>query len=194
MSREAESSWVPLVDYRRNEISEVTIHGSVSWVSGDKVIYSHGGNVTCYGRSMMKPMMMKVFTDELSGLNWKQKAITVSSHNGDTEHINAMKSILSRDELGLMQTPHSVPLMQFGKQKRRPRRYYHCCSGEHAGILRGCREKGWDRVGYTWPHHAFHLAYLDEVRKVLGKNWEPQRVAKDGCGVTDGVHDSQRTV
>ena len=45
-------SWVPLVDYRRNGVSENTIHGAVAWFSGDQCIHSFGGNVLCYGRSM----------------------------------------------------------------------------------------------------------------------------------------------
>ena len=51
--------WEPLVDYRRNGVSETTIHGAVAWAHGDEVIHSFGGNVLCYGRSMMKPIMMK---------------------------------------------------------------------------------------------------------------------------------------
>ncbi|MBC7473750.1 MAG: asparaginase [Candidatus Sericytochromatia bacterium] len=179
-----DTTWVPLVEYRRNNIAECVIHGAVSWVSGKNLIYSWGGNVVCYGRSMMKPIMLKVFAEELDPVfNWEQKAISVSSHNGDTEHIRAMKSILNESEMSLMQTPHALPLMQFGIQKRRPRRYYHSCSGEHAAILKGCLLKGWSRVGYTLPHHPLHIAYLEMVRKYLGKDWNPAVIAKDGCGL-----------
>ncbi|MEQ1877629.1 MAG: asparaginase, partial [Bdellovibrionia bacterium] len=144
--------WQPLIDYRRHDVSETTIHGAVAWVSGSKIVHSFGGNVLCYGRSMMKPVMMKVFAKDLTThLNWTQKAIAVSSHNGDTEHVAAAQSILPESEWGLMQTPLDVPLMQFGRQVRRPRRWYHCCSGEHAAILLGCRLKGWNRAGYTLP-------------------------------------------
>ena len=45
------------------------------------------------------------------------------------------------DFVALMQTPLDVPLVQFGRQVRRPRRWYHTCSGEHAAILRGCRAR-----------------------------------------------------
>lgn len=180
----AKDTWVPLVDYRRNGVAECTIHGALSWVSGDEVIHSYGGDVLCYGRSMMKPFMMKVFAKELDAvLTSEQKAISVSSHNGDADHVNVAQSILSESELGLMQTPLALPLMQFGQQRRRPRRLYHPCSGEHAAILRGCQLKGWNRVGYVWPHHEFFLAYLAEVKKVLGQDWEPKVVAKDGCGL-----------
>ncbi|MFN8578399.1 MAG: asparaginase [Candidatus Sericytochromatia bacterium] len=177
-------TWVPLVEYKRNGIAECIIHGAVSWVSGKNLIYSWGGNVVCYGRSMMKPLMMKVFAKELDSiLNWEQKAICISSHNGDTEHIRAMKSILNESEMSLMQTPHALPLMQFGKQRRRPRRYYHPCSGEYAGILRGCLLKGWPRVGYTLPHHPLNLTYLENLKKYLGQDWKPEVIAKDGCGL-----------
>lgn len=176
--------WEPLVDYRRNDVSETTIHGAVAWASGGKIVHSFGGNVLCYGRSMMKPVMMKVFADELADvLEPRQKAIACSSHNGDTEHVAAAQSILSEAEWGLMQTPLDVPLVQFGRQVRRPRRWYHTCSGEHAAILRGCRLKNWERVGYTLPTHTMFGAYLDVLRRYLGDDWEPLAVARDGCGL-----------
>jgi L-asparaginase len=179
-----EVEWQPLVDYRRNGVSETTIHGAVAWGTSKGLIHSFGGNVLCYGRSMMKPLAMKVFAKELEPLlNWEQKAISVASHNGDTEHVAAAQSILHEPEWGLMQTPLDVPLVQFGRQVRRARRWYHCCSGEHAAILRGCREKGWDRVGYTLPQHPFFGAFMDVLRKSLGPDWNPVRVARDGCGL-----------
>ncbi len=172
--------WEPLVDYRRNGVSETTIHGAIAWAHGRELIHSFGGNVLVYGRSMMN---MKVFAGDLADMGWDQKAISVASHNGDTEHVAAAQSILHEQEWGLMQTPLDVPLVQFGRQVRRPRRWYHCCSGEHAAILRGCRARGWERVGYTLPQHPFFAAYLDVLRRTLGPDWSPLRVARDGCGL-----------
>lgn len=178
------NSWVPLVDYRRNEIAEVTVHGAISWVTGRKVFYSYGGDVLCYGRSMMKPLQLKVFAKELGPiLSGPSKAVSVASHNAEPCHIEAVKAILRPSEFGLMQTPLALPLAQFGQQLRRPRRWYHPCSGKHAAILRGCQIKGWSRVGYVWPHHQFHQAFLKEIQKTLGKDWKPERTAKDGCGL-----------
>jgi L-asparaginase len=133
---------------------------------------------------MLKPQMMKVFAKDLeSVLDPEQKAISVASHNGDTEHVRVVKSILSDTEWGLMQAPLDVPLVQFGRQVRRPRRWYHCCSGEHAAILRGCRIRGWSRVGYVWPHHPFFQEFLGYVSRVLGPEWKRGTIAKDGCGL-----------
>ena len=177
-------AWEPLVDYRRNGVSETTIHGAIAWCHGDELIHSFGGNVLCYGRSMMKPLMIKVFTEILSeATSWEQKAIALSSHNGTTEHIAAAQSLLSESEWGLMQTPLDVPLIQFGRQGRRPRRWYHCCSGEHAAILKGAKLKGWNRAGYTLPQHEFFQSYLKVLQRFLGSDWQPLRVARDGCGL-----------
>src|ERR1043166_10056284 len=52
-------NWQPLVEYRRNGVAENTIHGAVSWVTGRQLLYSFGANVEVYGRSMVKPLMMK---------------------------------------------------------------------------------------------------------------------------------------
>ena len=182
--------WEPLVDYRRHGISETTIHGAVAWATGSrkpgkagKLVHSFGGNVLCYGRSMMKPVAMKVFSRELEDCSWEQKAIAVSSHNGDTEHVAAAQSLLHETEWGLMQAPLDLPLVPFGRTVRRPRRWYHTCSGEHAAVLRGCKAKGWPRIGYLLPQHPWFQGYLGEVRKVLGKDWEPLRIARDGCGL-----------
>jgi len=176
--------WEPLVDYRRNGVSETTIHGALAWASGGKLVHSFGGNVLCYGRSMMKPLMIKPVADVLAPeLEWPQRAIAVSSHNGTAEHVAAAQSLLSEAEWGLMQAPLDVPLVQFGRQVRRPRRWYHCCSGEHAAILKACRLEGWTRAGYTLPHHPFFQAYLGEIRRHLGADWKPLRVARDGCGL-----------
>jgi L-asparaginase II len=176
--------WQPLVDYRRNGVSETTIHGAIAWASGGKLIHSFGGNVLCYGRSMMKPFMLKPLVKVLANETaWEQRAIALSSHNGSTEHVAAAMSLLDESEWGLMQTPLDVPLVQFGRQVRRPRRWYHPCSGEHAALLKGFRKMGWDRVGYTLPHHPFFAAYIQQLRKTLGANWNPLRVARDGCGL-----------
>ena len=175
--------WQPLVDYRRNGVSETTIHGAVAWASGNQIIHSFGGNVLCYGRSCMKPVMLKVFAKDLEPVtNSQQRAIAVASHNGTAEHVAAAQSLLDPSEWGLMQTPLDVPLVQFGRQVRRPRRWYNNSSGQHAAILKGCRLKNWSRVGYTLPRHPFFQAYMQQVRRFLGAEWSPLRVARDGDG------------
>ena len=178
--------WEPLVDFRRMDISENTIHGAIAWAHGNEIIHSFGGNVLVYGRSMMKPFTMKIFSEALAkaGLSSEQMAISCSSHNGDTEHVATAQSLLSESEWGLMQCPLDVPLIQFGRQVRRPRRWFHTCSGAHAAMLKGMRLMGISRAGYTLPSSGWFPLYLDVLRRMMGKpDWEPLRVAKDGCGL-----------
>ena len=83
-----------------------------------------------------------------------------------------------------MQCPLDVPLIQFGRQVRRPRRWFHTCSGEHAAILRALRVRGANRAGYTLPNTPWFGEYMGKIREMIGNpNWEPQRIAKDGCGL-----------
>ena len=178
--------WEPLVDFRRMDISENTIHGAISWAHGTEIIHSFGGNVLVYGRSMMKPLMMKTFADVLESekISWEQKAISCSSHNGDTEHVATAQSLLTESEWGLMQCPLDVPLIQFGRQVRRPRRWFHTCSGEHAAMLKALRVMGINRAGYTLPNSPWFKKYLEVLRKIMkNPDWAPTRVAKDGCGL-----------
>jgi len=175
--------WEPLIDYRRHGVSETTIHGAVAWASDEEIFHSFGGNVLCYGRSMMKPVMLKVFAEILEPeTTWEQKAIAVASHNGSAEHVRAAQSLLPEPEWGLMQTPLDVPLVQFGRQVRRPRRWYNNSSGQHAAILKGCRLRGFNRAGYTLPHHEWFAEYLELIRRDLGAQWQPRRMARDGDG------------
>lgn len=178
-----EVDWVPLVDFRRNGVSENTIHGAIAWYSGNECIHSFGGNVLCYGRSMMKPFYVKVFAEELSEMTVKQKAISVSSHNGSVQHVEAAQSILSESEWPLMQTPLDLPLVQFGRQVRRPRRWFNNSSGHHAALLKGCRLKGWNRAGYTLPSHPMFKEHLNVLKRYLGQDYKPKRIARDGDGL-----------
>ena len=165
--------WEPLVDYRRNGVSENTIHGAIAWWSGNKMVHSFGGNVLCYGRSMMKPFYIKVFAEELSDCDWKQKAISVASHNGSAEHVEVAQSLLSEGEWGLMQTPLDLPLVQFGRQVRRPRRWFNNSSGHHAAIFKGCRLKGLvARRLYAAVASGFQRIHVSHAA-VFGRSFSP---------------------
>ena len=46
--------WEPLVDYRRNGVSENTVHGAVAWYSGGEL----GSKSPCVGRIKNSPEKM----------------------------------------------------------------------------------------------------------------------------------------
>ena len=173
---------------RRNGVSETTIHGAVARAHGDEVIHSFGGNVLCYGRSMMKPFMLKAFTKELEDATWEQKAISVASHNGDTEHVATAQSLLSEEEWPLMLTPLDVPLIQFGRQVRRPRRWYHTCSGEHSAISPRLQKERVESCRLHFTQCQVFKAYMEQIRTYLGEDWKPLRLLRM---VVDYLHPTQ---
>ena len=87
--------WEPLVDYRRNGVSETTIHGAVAWYDGGKL--SIVLVVTFLLWTLMEPLMLKVFADELDDLNWEQKAYLSLSHSSTSEHVKAAQCFLKSD-------------------------------------------------------------------------------------------------
>ncbi len=177
--------WEPLVVYRRNGVIENTVHGSVSWWSGGREIHSLGSDVLCYGRSTMKPLYLKPFTQDLADCtNWKQKAISLASHNGAREHVEVAKSLLNKTDQGLMLTPVDLPLVPSNSAGvTTPDRWLNNSSGHHAAILRGCLLRGWDRGDYMSPRHGVFKNYVNVMKSYLGEDWQPLSVARDGDGL-----------
>jgi len=175
-------SWAPLVEYKRKGISERVVYGAVAWVQGKNLIHSFGGDITCYGRSLMKPYMLKVFTKELSGLSWEQKAISVSSHNGSAFHRKIAQSLLTEDEQKMIQISSSFPLIPDSEVNRKTP-WCNPCSGEHAAIVKGCLSKKWPVDSYMKQEGEFYKKYICGVKDVLGDIWSPVVTAEDGCGL-----------
>ena len=174
------TSFELLLERKRGTIAEIMVHGSVCWVHGQKIIHHIGGDPLIYGRSLMKPFQIKVFTEELSDLSERQQAIALSSHNGTTTHIELAQSLLDKEDWGKLQTPASLPLGGCSNEKSR---WHHPCSGKHAAILRGCIQKGWPTKNYLDPSHPYHKAYLQQLELVLGTDQQTLVACPDGCGL-----------
>lgn len=179
----SESSWSRLIEYRRNGISEVVIHGAVAWVSGKTVIHEIGGRDLIYGRSLTKPFQMKGLAEVLDReLTIEGKALSVASHGSEEKHLATLNEMLDADRLKLMLTPPSMPLGA-GVVAKSPSPFYHPCSGKHAAILKACDLSGWPKENYTAPDHPYHQSYVAELKRALGPDWKPFAMAKDGCGL-----------
>lgn len=179
----SESSWARLIEYRRNGISEVVVHGAISWVSGHNAVHEVGGRDLIYGRSLTKPFQMKGLAKTLEHeLTLDGKALSVASHGSEEFQIETLKQMLDEDRLKLLLTPPSMPLGAGGVAKS-PSRNFHPCSGKHAAILKACEILGWPKENYTSPTHPYHKSYVLELQKALGADWKPFAMAKDGCGL-----------
>ncbi|HJT37450.1 MAG TPA: asparaginase, partial [Actinomycetota bacterium] len=110
-------------------------------------------------------------------------AIACSSHNGEAEHLAAVRSIL--DAAGIDETalrcPADVPLYLpavMGVREKLP--VYHNCSGKHAAMLAACTAAGWPLETYREPDHPLQQAVTALVRSAVG---EISAALIDGCGV-----------
>ena len=178
-----ETSWPKLLEYKRNGISEVVAHGAISWFTGQNEIHEAGGSNILYGRSLTKPFQIKGVAGVLDReLSIEAKALSVASHGSEPMHLSTLRTYLNPQKETQLLTPPSMPLGA-GVKADKPSALYHPCSGKHAAILRACELNGWPTTDYTSPSHPYHAVYLAELRKVFGPAWQPDAMAKDGCGL-----------
>src|SRR5205814_3610985 len=135
-------------------------------------------------RSSAKPLQARVSIEA----GWRPPdshavAIACASHNGEPEHVAAVRAILSQSGLdeSALQCPADVPLYLpavMGIRERAP--VFHNCSGKHAAMLAACRASGWPLDTYRDADHPLQRAVTALVEEMVG---EIGAMLTDGCGV-----------
>lgn len=142
----------------------------------------------CAFRSSAKPIQARVTLEA----GWKptsseQLAIACASHNGEPEHVAAVRSLLRDggvDEADLL-CPVDVPAFRpAALEVDEPKRIYHNCSGKHASMLAACAAAGWPLDDYRAREHQLQLAIAKRIDE-LTQGAIAQLV--DGCGVVTPV-------
>ena len=101
--------WEPLVDFRRMDVSENTIHGAIAWAMAGNNPFIR------WERAHLRALDDETIHDESvrrgfgQWLDWDQKSISCSSHSNDARHVAAAQSILNESEWGHMQCPLMFP-------------------------------------------------------------------------------------
>ena len=132
---------------------ETTIHGAVARFRPRHHPFFRG-NVLCCGGA--KPFM--ICMDELGAVtNWKQRAISVSSHNGDAIHVEAAQSC--SEALGAYANP-AGRASSVGKSVVLAVGF---TPGEHAAIFEAARKRDGHSPGIL-QHHPF-LVLPKQVRR-----------------------------
>jgi L-asparaginase len=161
------SLWSPFFDLARNGIVERSLFGAAVARHGNQTVFD-SSNPVIYGRSLTKPFQMKAVAEILDPvLPWEEKAIALSSHDGNAEQLGAVQKILPANELALIQLPSLS----------------HPCSGKHAAIIKACELMGWPTATYKSIGHPYNLRYRELLEKNLGRSLENETVAADGCGL-----------
>jgi L-asparaginase II len=136
-------------------------------------------------RSCTKPVQAAVSLAAIGDerLSDGQVAVMCASHNGESVHLRAVRSLLRKGGLAeeALRTPADRPLdAASAVGVRRPASVFHNCSGKHAGMLLACVRAGWPTATYRGRSHPLQRRVLQTVRLLTGT--EPV-VGVDGCGV-----------
>ena len=152
--------------------------GSVNLELGDS---SH----LIFPRSTVKSFQAAAMVRHGLELEPRLLALGASSHSGSSEHIAAVREILSTvglDESAL-QCMLDKPL---GENERRAygdkeaTRIAMNCSGKHAAMLVTCVKNGWSIENYLDADHPLQIACREELENLSGE--KITLTSTDGCG------------
>jgi L-asparaginase II len=178
---------VPLVRIVRSGLEESVHLGDVVVCDASGRVMTSAGDPerSVYARSSMKPLQAAVSLSRLDDdVPTELVAIMCASHNGEPEHVAAVRRLLRGGNvaLGALRCPEDVP------SRRRdvaaapgPRRIFHNCSGKHAGMLRACAARRWDLETYRSRGHPLQRAVAAAV--VRATSVTRPHIGVDGCGV-----------
>jgi L-asparaginase II len=177
----------PLARVVRSGFQESVHLGDVAVCDADGRVVAFAGDAhrPLFSRSSMKPLQATVSLDTIGDedLEKRQVAVMCASHNGETVHVETVRSLLDRAGLGVddLRCPPDYPLDQDAAARAgERRRETHNCSGKHAGKLLACVRAGWDTEAYLDPDHPLQQRILAAVR--VGTGIEHPRIGVDGCG------------
>jgi L-asparaginase II len=179
----------------RGDVVEARIRGHVAVADATgRVLAGAGdpGSVTTL-RSCVKPLQalpfVRLAADRL-GASEAEVAIACASHQGEDEHLAAVRSLLSRaavpeSALGCgPQLPSDEPtarrLLAAGGT---PQPIHNNCSGKHAAMLATCAVMGWPLEGYMDPAHPCQVAVTAAMGEMLGVDLTGVAYGIDGCGL-----------
>jgi len=183
-----------LVKVYRNELVESIHRGSLAIVSknGDLLYYVGDPYYVTYMRSSAKPLQAIPVVEsgalEKYGINERELATIVASHNGENIHIEAVRSILNKidlDETYLKCGIH-MPYSEEARKKlilegKEATPVYNNCSGKHSGMLLLAKMKNYPFEKYYEPEHPVQKEILKTMRYIT--KYEGIKIGVDGCGV-----------
>ncbi len=152
------------------------VHAVAVDLDGQVVVSAGNSSLVTFMRSSAKPLQALPLARLPADLEDREIAIACASHLARPEQVDAVRSLLRRagaDEDELVCGPEGEP----------PSRLNHNCSGNHAGMLLVCRDRGWDIEGYGRPEHPVQRLLHSEIAAAADVPLERVGTAGDGCGV-----------
>lgn len=180
----------------RGNIIDLTHIGHIAVVDyTGKILYKYGNpeRVT-FARSSAKPIqaipVLESGAVEEYGITDKEIAIFCASHNGESFHVDAVRSILKKAGLNedYLQCGSHYPLASYVTEEMKSKgitpENIHCnCSGKHSGMLITCKYYGEDLYTYYKPEHPVQKRIMKTISEVCEYDEDKILTAVDGCGV-----------
>ena len=148
-------------------------------------------SLAVYARSALKPLQATAMLSLGLDISPELLAVVCASHNGDPEHIDAVRRLLAEYDLteSDLRNTSSPPLSSTARRVNvaagiEPAPIYMNCSGKHAGMLVTCRINGWPIQSYLDPDHPLQAA-IGSTLSDLGAHVD--HVGVDGCGAPTHV-------
>ncbi len=145
-------------------------------------------------RSCVKPLQalpfLRLAADRL-GAGGAEIAVACASHQGEDEHLAAVRRLLARAQVPEEALGCGPQLPSDEATARRllasggvPRPIHNNCSGKHAAMLATCAVMGWRLDGYMEPAHPCQQAVSAALQEILGVDLDVAPRGIDGCGLT----------
>ncbi len=186
--------YVPLVEAWRGDMVESVHFGAIAVVDPEGGLRHHAGDpeTPIYLRSIAKPaqalpLLMSGAAGRF-GLTAAELAVIIGSHNGETVHLEAVRSILGKIGLGedaLLCGAHAPYHKPTANDLRRrgiaPSVLHNNCSGKHAGMLALAIHLGAPTGTYLEPDHPVQVRIRAAIEMLAGLPPGGARLATDGC-------------
>jgi L-asparaginase II len=188
-----------------NPVLVEVIRGSLveSWHSGAIAVSDAAGRLLLalgdverpiYPRSAVKAMQALALVEsgaaDAFALSEDELAVACASHNGDSVHVEAVRSLLAKaglDESYLACGAHwpisEDVTRELLRAHERPRAIHNNCSGKHAGMLATAMHFGFEPKGYERPDHQVQVMIARIISEICGIALDRSRMGIDGCSV-----------
>jgi L-asparaginase II len=185
-----------LLHYTRGGKVESRHHADVAVVDATgKMVWEFGdGTRPMFWRSAAKPFQVLPLIEkggvDRFGLTEEEVAFMVSSHSGESQHVNLAYSILKKIELtiddlacGAAKPMNSKMAKELMMQQLPFQAVHNACSGKHSGMLALAQMLQIDPTGYTELAHPVQQIMHQAVADSANLQKEEIDTGIDGCGV-----------
>lgn len=171
----------------RADVAVVDVTGKSIWEFGD-------GNRPMFWRSAAKPFQLIPFVEggglDIFGLTSEEVAFMVSSHSGESQHVDLAHSLLGKvgltiDSLacGVAKPMNSKVAKELMVQQKPYQVVHNACSGKHSGMLALAQMLKVTIEGYIEPLHPVQQLMHQSVADSAHLSKDEVETGIDGCGV-----------